>query len=66
MAKSKLKEEGEDREEAEKTGGLELVSIGSLYSGGAWDKKYWSSTRVRSLVFFFNFSILIKLNPSTL
>ncbi|KAG6764005.1 hypothetical protein POTOM_031457 [Populus tomentosa] len=49
MAKSKLKEEGEDREEVEKTGGLELVSIGSLYNGGAWDKKYWSSTRVRSL-----------------
>uniref|UniRef100_A0A6N2M7V0 FYR C-terminal domain-containing protein n=1 Tax=Salix viminalis TaxID=40686 RepID=A0A6N2M7V0_SALVM len=45
MAKSKLKEEEEDRHEAEKAGGLELVSIGSLYSGGSWDKKYWSSTR---------------------
>jgi len=62
MAKSKLKEEGEDREEAEKTGGLELVSIGSLYSGGAWDKKYWSSTRVRSLVFFFNFNLVKSIN----
>ena len=59
MAKSKLKEEREDREEAEKAGGLELVSIGSLYSGGSWDKKYWSSTRVRSLVFLFDFLILI-------
>ncbi|VFQ66634.1 unnamed protein product [Cuscuta campestris] len=28
----------------EKSGGLEIVSIGKLYSG-PWDKKYWSSTR---------------------
>ncbi|EEF50725.1 conserved hypothetical protein [Ricinus communis] len=39
MAKSK-----EEEEEEEKSNGLELVSIGSLYTG-IWDKKYWSSSR---------------------
>ncbi|KAJ9174145.1 hypothetical protein P3X46_017205 [Hevea brasiliensis] len=37
MAKSK-------EEEEEKPDGLEIISIGSLYSG-PWDKKYWSSSR---------------------
>ncbi|XP_048232822.1 uncharacterized protein LOC8264610 isoform X2 [Ricinus communis] len=39
MAKSK-----EEEEEEEKSNGLEIVSIGSLYTG-IWDKKYWSSSR---------------------
>ena len=33
--------------------GLEINSIGSLYSG-TWDKKYWSSSRVR---FFHSLSL---------
>ncbi|CAK7326230.1 unnamed protein product [Dovyalis caffra] len=46
MAKSNLKEEGEHQEtEAEKADGLELISVGSLYKGGSWDKKYWSLSR---------------------
>uniref|UniRef100_A0A2C9WH72 FYR C-terminal domain-containing protein n=1 Tax=Manihot esculenta TaxID=3983 RepID=A0A2C9WH72_MANES len=31
-------------EEDDKPDGLEIISIGSLYSG-TWDKKYWSSSR---------------------
>ncbi|XP_022776714.1 uncharacterized protein LOC111318239 isoform X2 [Durio zibethinus] len=31
-------------EEAAKSDGLEIISIGSLYKG-PWDKKYWSSSR---------------------
>lgn len=31
----------------EKPDDLEIASIGSLYCGGNWDKKYWSSSRVR-------------------
>ncbi|XP_050203355.1 uncharacterized protein LOC126653495 isoform X2 [Mercurialis annua] len=38
MVKSKEEEEGN------KSDGLEIISIGSLYSG-TWDKKYWSSSR---------------------
>ncbi|GAB2303399.1 hypothetical protein Dimus_037390 [Dionaea muscipula] len=34
----------ESEEEKSKSDGLEIVSIGSLYSG-SWDKKYWSSSR---------------------
>lgn len=32
--------------------GLEITSIGSLYVGGTWDKKYWSCSRV-----FFSLSL---------
>ncbi|XVE91644.1 hypothetical protein REPUB_Repub01dG0027700 [Reevesia pubescens] len=38
MAKTK------EGEEAAKSDGLEIISIGSLYKG-PWDKKYWSSSR---------------------
>ncbi|XP_020533646.1 uncharacterized protein LOC105630963 isoform X2 [Jatropha curcas] len=40
---AKPKEEEEEKEE-EKPDGLEIISVGSLYSG-PWDKKYWSSSR---------------------
>lgn len=39
---------------------LEIISIGSLYSG-LWDKKYWSSSRVRFL-FIFSMYLLIYLS----
>ncbi|KAF8021381.1 hypothetical protein BT93_G1731 [Corymbia citriodora subsp. variegata] len=39
MAKSK-----EEEDEAAKTDGLEIISIGCLYKG-PWDKKYWSCSR---------------------
>ncbi|XP_048134764.1 uncharacterized protein LOC115752852 isoform X2 [Rhodamnia argentea] len=39
MAKSK-----EEEDEAAKTDGLEIISIGRLYNG-PWDKKYWSCSR---------------------
>jgi hypothetical protein len=36
-------------EEAEGDRVIEVVSAGTLYrSGGDWERKYWSSSRVRS------------------
>lgn len=40
-------------EEDDKPDGLEIISIGSLYSG-PWDKKYWSSSRVCFFLFVFH------------
>ncbi|KAF5205177.1 Dna binding protein [Thalictrum thalictroides] len=31
--------------EEERSDGLEIISIGTLYKGSSWDKKYWSSSR---------------------
>ena len=50
----------------EKSDGLEITSVGSLYVG-LWDKKYWSSSRVWLLFlfvffFFFFFSFFELLN----
>ena len=47
----------------EKSDGLEITSVGSLYAG-LWDKKYWSSSRVLFLFvffFFFFFSFFVGL-----
>lgn len=47
----------------ENSDGLEIISIGSLYKG-PWDKKYWSSSRVR--VRSFSSSSILLLCPFVL
>lgn len=39
------------RPDGETSDGLEIISIGALYDG-PWDKKYWSSSRVRFMPLF--------------
>lgn len=62
MAKSK-----DEEDEAAKADGLEIISIGRLYKG-PWDKKYWSSSRVRShsdllvFVYIFVFCVFSRSN----
>jgi len=45
----------------EKPDDLDITSIGALYRG-QWDKKYWSSSRVRSLSFMTNQGFLFDLS----
>ncbi|XP_027916913.1 uncharacterized protein LOC114176166 isoform X1 [Vigna unguiculata] len=44
MAKTRSGEKAAKAETADSGDGLEIISIGSLYKG-AWDKKYWTTSR---------------------
>jgi len=45
MAKTRSAEKAAQAEAEDNGDGLEIISIGSLYKG-AWDKKYWTTSRV--------------------
>jgi len=45
MAKTRSGEKAAKAETEDSGDGLEIISIGSLYKG-AWDKKYWTTSRV--------------------
>lgn len=54
---AKPKEVVVDEEEV-KSEGLEITSIGSLYEG-PWEKKYWSSSRVRFTILYLLYQFLV-------